>query len=354
MRQKPYIKVRSRTPLWVERANTSRMTTMATSPFFENVKQKKTLTSHQSLLICLQVKADAKEALHTNAFANVIVSRARDHIKDDHDGNMKTCSKCQTTKPANQPSIMASLFAGDSWCDRNSTYHCVRELYRKQSARTHQGWPRWQHSHLLKMSNNKTRQLAINHCLCVRRLKLMRQKLYITLRSRTSVWAERANTSHFWKCQKPNKTLTSHQSLLICSQVEADATDTLYTNALANVSVSRARDTTRMIHTMMQHRTTNEGVHEFVNSDKVYFMITCLMLFVERRVFPTEFQSHSRIMQERTTHRGSSRFRKFGQIMFQNHLLDVILWETFILYIVLRVFQNHATPKNWTRQFTNS
>ena len=135
MRQKLYMAMRSLTSLWAERAKTSRMTTMATYTFFENVKQNHPLTSHQSLRICSQVKADATETPHKNAFANIVVSRARENIKDDHDDNMDIFWTCQTTKP-----------------------------------------------------------------------------------------------------------LTSHQSWLLCSKVKADATETLYTNARANVIVSRTRE----------------------------------------------------------------------------------------------------------------
>ena len=63
------------------------MTTMSTCTFFENVKQKNPLTSHQSLLTFSQVKANVTETLHKNAFANFIVSNAREHIKNGHDGN---------------------------------------------------------------------------------------------------------------------------------------------------------------------------------------------------------------------------------------------------------------------------
>ena len=101
------IQMCSRTSLWAERATASRMITMATCTFFQNIKHKHPLTNYQSWLLCSQVKADATETPHTNAFANV---------KDDDNSNMNICWNRQTQKPANQPLIMASLLA----CDRNT------------------------------------------------------------------------------------------------------------------------------------------------------------------------------------------------------------------------------------------
>ena len=48
-------------------------------------------------------------------------------------------------------------------------------------------------------------------------------------------------TYAFFENTKQNHPLASHQSLRICSQVKADATETLYKNAFADFIVSRAR-----------------------------------------------------------------------------------------------------------------
>ena len=151
------IQMCSRTSLWAERAKRSRVTTMATCTCFESVNQQSPLTSHQPLLIYLQVRPDATGTLHAHALANIIANRAREHIKEDQDVNTHSFWKRQPQKPANQPSIIASLFAGSTWCDRNSIYKCFREHHCEQSARKHQGWPRCQYEQCLKMSNAKTR-----------------------------------------------------------------------------------------------------------------------------------------------------------------------------------------------------
>ena len=94
MCQKPYIKMRPRTSffcfffsLWAELPKTSRMIMRWTWTFFENFKQKNPPTSHEWLLTCSQVKANVTETLHINSFANFLVSRARENIKNSHDGN---------------------------------------------------------------------------------------------------------------------------------------------------------------------------------------------------------------------------------------------------------------------------
>ena len=53
---------------------------MATVTFVEDVKQQNPSTSHESLLMCSQVKADMTETPHNTAFENFSVSRAREHI----------------------------------------------------------------------------------------------------------------------------------------------------------------------------------------------------------------------------------------------------------------------------------
>ena len=55
---------------------------------FLKCQTQKPVTSHQALLLCLNCEPDATENLHPNALANVIVSRARENIKYDHDVNM--------------------------------------------------------------------------------------------------------------------------------------------------------------------------------------------------------------------------------------------------------------------------
>ena len=50
---------------------------------------------------------------------------------------------------------------GQSWCDTNSMYKCVRELHCEQSAQTHQGWPRWQHAHFFQNIKSNTRVTVI-------------------------------------------------------------------------------------------------------------------------------------------------------------------------------------------------
>jgi hypothetical protein len=62
-------------------------------------------------------------------------------------------------------------------------------------------------------------------------------------------------------------------------------------------------------------------------------------------------------MQHRTTERGCSRIRKFGQIMFQDHLLDVFVSEKFLFFILCerysRIMQ-HRTTERGISQFVIS
>ena len=69
---------------------------MSTCTVFGHVKHNTPLTSHQSLLTCSQVKADATETLQEHSFANNIMSRARENNKNDHDDSMNNFWKCQT------------------------------------------------------------------------------------------------------------------------------------------------------------------------------------------------------------------------------------------------------------------
>ena len=85
---------------------------MSTCTVFGHVKHNTPLTSHQSLLTCSQVKADATETLQEHSFANNIMSRARENNKNDHDDSMNIFWKCQTEKPANQLSRHIYLLAG--------------------------------------------------------------------------------------------------------------------------------------------------------------------------------------------------------------------------------------------------
>ena len=76
------------------------------------LKISNTKLANQPFTTVLQIKPDATDTLHQHAFTKFIASRAREHIKDDHDGNMNIFENVKQEQAANQPSAIASLFAG--------------------------------------------------------------------------------------------------------------------------------------------------------------------------------------------------------------------------------------------------
>ena len=71
MRQKPYMNIRSRTPLWAERAKISRMTTITGCTILEMLNRTNPVTSSQCMFNCSQVNANVTQPILTHVFANV-------------------------------------------------------------------------------------------------------------------------------------------------------------------------------------------------------------------------------------------------------------------------------------------
>ena len=73
---------------------------MATQTFLKTSNNNNPLTSHQLLLRCSQFKSFVTYTLYKTEFLNIIASRAREHIKDDHDVNTNIFEKRQPQTPA--------------------------------------------------------------------------------------------------------------------------------------------------------------------------------------------------------------------------------------------------------------
>ena len=65
------------------------------------------------------------------------------------------------------------------------------------------------------------------------------------------------------------------------------------------------------------------------------FQDQLLDVFLQEKCLPyIVLERYSRMMQHQTTEGGGSRIRKFGQLVFQNHLLDVFVSEKFLFSIL--------------------